>query len=90
MEIKCSSWSRLHIDVAGPFIGKNVLIVVDSFSLWLECEAYVVNNSNRYHRCIARNVQYTLIPNVVVSENVAQFTTIEFSDFLKNNAVRKV
>ncbi|KRZ48256.1 Uncharacterized protein T02_15229 [Trichinella nativa] len=29
-------WSRLHIDFAGPFQGKTFLIVVDTFSKWLE------------------------------------------------------
>ena len=29
-------WSRLHIDHAGPFMGKILLIVVDSYSKWLE------------------------------------------------------
>ncbi|XP_046868681.1 uncharacterized protein K02A2.6-like [Drosophila willistoni] len=29
-------WSRLHIDFAGPFQGKTFLLVVDSYSKWLE------------------------------------------------------
>ena len=29
-------WSRLHIDHAGPFMGKTFLIVVDAHSKWLE------------------------------------------------------
>ncbi|KRX44072.1 Transposon Tf2-9 polyprotein [Trichinella murrelli] len=29
-------WSRLHIDFAAPFQGKTFLIVVDTFSKWLE------------------------------------------------------
>ena len=29
-------WSRIHIDFAGPFHGQTFLIVVDSYSKWLE------------------------------------------------------
>ncbi|KRX77155.1 Uncharacterized protein T4E_2115, partial [Trichinella pseudospiralis] len=29
-------WTRIHVNLAGPIYGKNFLIVVDSFSKWLE------------------------------------------------------
>ena len=29
-------WSRLHIEHAGPFLGRTFLIVVDAYSKWLE------------------------------------------------------
>ena len=35
-------WARLHIDYAGPFLGKMFLITVDAHSKWLE--AHVVDN----------------------------------------------
>ena len=31
-------WERLHIDYAGPFLGKMFLMVVDAHSKWLEVE----------------------------------------------------
>lgn len=31
-------WSRLHIDFAGPFIGRMFLILVDSHSKWLDVQ----------------------------------------------------
>ena len=29
-------WARIHIDFAGPFLGKRFLVVVDAHSKWLE------------------------------------------------------
>ena len=38
------SWSRLHIDHAGPYLGKLYLIVVDAFSNWIE--VHIVNSTS--------------------------------------------
>jgi len=29
-------WARLHLDFAGPFQGKNILIAIDAHSKWIE------------------------------------------------------
>ena len=29
-------WERLHIDYAGPYLGRMFLVLVDTFSKWLE------------------------------------------------------
>ena len=29
-------WVRVHLDFAGPFLGKMYLIIVDSFTKWVE------------------------------------------------------
>ena len=34
-------WSRVHIDYAGPFIGKIFLLMIDSHSKWLEVHTTV-------------------------------------------------
>ena len=35
-EWPCSPWSRIHVDYAGPFLGKMFLLIVDSHSKWVE------------------------------------------------------
>ena len=30
-------WSRIHVDFAGPFLGKMYLVLVDSHSKWRLC-----------------------------------------------------
>ena len=29
-------WARLHLDFAGPFQGKNILVAIDAHSKWIE------------------------------------------------------
>ena len=36
-------WERLHIDYLGPFMGKMFLVIVDSYSKWVE--VFPVSNS---------------------------------------------
>ena len=38
MGVASHPWERLHIDYAGPFLGKMFLMVVDAHSKWLEVE----------------------------------------------------
>ena len=83
-------WSRLHIDYAGPFLGKMFLVTVDAYSKWLEVQ--VVNTATS-HVTIER--LWTLfathgIPEVVVSDNGTQFTSAEFSQFMMKNGIRHI
>ena len=34
-------WLRLHVDYAGPFMGKMLLVIIDAHSKWLE--VYITN-----------------------------------------------
>ena len=37
-------WVRLHMDFAGPFQGKNILVIIDAHSKWIEATyVYTVN-----------------------------------------------
>ena len=31
-------WTRVHMDFAGPFLGKYFMVVIDAYSKWLEVE----------------------------------------------------
>ncbi|KRY20467.1 Transposon Tf2-9 polyprotein [Trichinella patagoniensis] len=81
-------WSRLHIDFAGPFQGKTFLIVVDAFSKWLE----VIPISEMSTRTVIEELRQLFathgLPNTVVSDNAAQFVSVEFQQFLKRGAIR--
>ncbi|XP_033005510.1 uncharacterized protein K02A2.6-like [Lacerta agilis] len=89
-EVTKEPWSRLHVDFAGPFQGQTFLIVVDSHSKWLE----VIPVTRMTSGVVIRNLRALFVthglPDVVVSDNGAQFTSMEFKDFMNVNGIRHV
>uniref|UniRef100_UPI0025418102 uncharacterized protein K02A2.6-like n=1 Tax=Euleptes europaea TaxID=460621 RepID=UPI0025418102 len=81
-------WSRIHIGFAGLLQGKTFLIIVDSYSKWLE----VVDIGSMTLSVVIRELRKVFathgLPDTVVSDNGAQFTSSEFKDFLAKNLIR--
>lgn len=83
-------WKRLHIDYAGPFLGKWYLLVMDAYSKWLEVE--IVNSANttttveKLRRIFATHG----LPSTIVSDNGSAFTSEEFSTFVNCNEIRHI
>ncbi|XP_048731638.2 uncharacterized protein K02A2.6-like [Ostrea edulis] len=81
-------WQRIHIDFAGPFLNKNFLIMVDAHSKWPE--VFTMNKITSFktieilRTVFARNG----ITEQIVSDNGPQFTSREFDDFTKKNAIK--
>ncbi|XP_014777797.1 uncharacterized protein K02A2.6-like [Octopus bimaculoides] len=74
-------WSRLHIDFAGPINGYYYLIVVDSYTKWLE-----VVRGKRPASYTVRNLLHELFarfgaPDIIVCDNRIQFVSCEFKRF---------
>ena len=76
-------WVCLHIDYAGPYLGKWFLIVVDAHSKWLEVmttnSANTTNTTEHLHSLFATRG----LPEMIVSDNGSVFTSLEFQDFLR-------
>lgn len=83
-------WSRIHIDYAGPFEGKMFFLLIDAFSKWLEIHITNTSTTERTIEMMRRTFAGTGLPDTVVSDNAATFTSQEFSDFLKHNGIRHV
>ncbi|XP_015273420.1 PREDICTED: uncharacterized protein K02A2.6-like, partial [Gekko japonicus] len=83
-------WSRLHIDLAGPVQGQMFLIVVDSFSKWLEVAPMSTTTSTAVINVLRRLIATHGLPDVLVSDNGAQFVSQEFAQFLANNGIRQI
>ena len=43
-----SPWKRLHIDYSAPFMGHMFLVVIDSYSKWLEVPRQELNLGRHY------------------------------------------
>ncbi|XP_061398657.1 uncharacterized protein K02A2.6-like [Musca vetustissima] len=81
-------WSRIHIDYAGPFIGTNFLIVVDSHSKWLEVKATADTTSTKTIELLRDIFASHGLPDIVVTDNGRNFKSSEFETFLKENGIR--
>ena len=81
-------WARLHVDHAGPFLGKQFLIVVDAYSKWLEAKP-VPSVSSHTTISVLRSIFATHgLPETIVSNNGTAFTSMEFAEFTRRNGIR--
>ncbi|XP_039204776.1 uncharacterized protein K02A2.6-like [Crotalus tigris] len=83
-----TAWSRIHIDYAEPFQGQVFLIVVDSYSKWLEVALVPTMTTNRTIQELRRIFATYGLPDVIISDNGVQFTAAEFQFFLRTNMIR--
>ena len=81
-------YQRVHIDILGPIENKMFLIILDSFSKWVE--AFQLQNLTsktvieKIRECIAR---FGLI-ETLVSDNGGQFKSFDFENFCLKNGIK--
>ena len=77
-------------DPCRPFMGKMLLILVDSHSKWIE--VYIVSRTSAAATVEKLRLAFSThgLPEVVVSDNRPAFTSSEFEKFLQQNGVRHV
>ena len=80
-------WKRLHIDFAGPFLGKMFLVIVDAHSKFLEIIPMSVATSTSTISALRRLFALFGLPEHLVSDNGSQFTSDEFRKFLLQNGI---
>ena len=75
---------RLHVDFAGPFMGKMFFIIIDAHSKWpkvITMSATTAKHTIDALRSIFANLG---LPEQVVSDNGPQFTSEEFAQFMRD------
>ena len=81
-------WQRVHIDFAGPFMGKMFLLAIDAHSKWIEVEILSnVTSETTIDKLREMFARYGL-PEQLVSDNGTQFTSHEFVEFTKQNGIK--
>ena len=80
-------WSRIHVNYAGSFQGKMFLVIVDSYSKWLDIQV----TSSVSSAITIDKLQTTFVvlglPEMIVSDNGTCFNSQEFQTFVKQNII---
>ena len=80
-------WKRLHVDFAGPFLGKMFLVTVDAFSKFLDIIPMSQATSAATIQALRRLFSFFGLPEHIVTDNGSQFTSEEFKTFLSKNDI---
>ena len=71
-----------------PFMGRMFLVLIDSHSKWIEVHPMSSTTSSATIQCL-RSIFATFgLPEVLVSDNMPNFVSAEFEDFLLKNGVK--
>ena len=83
-------WQCIHVDYAGPFMGKMMLIVTDADSKWPEVTLMTSTAATRTITVLRDMFARYGIPEQVVSDNGLQFVSAEFKSFMVMNGVKHI
>ena len=83
-------WTRIHIDHAGPFMDKMLLITVDSYSKWIDISVVPSTSTEATLSRLRMLFANHGLPEVVVSDNGSSFTSAEFKEFMSRNGIKHI
>lgn len=84
------TWSRIHIDYAGPMKSDYYFIVTDSYSKWPEVFRTKTITSEFTISKLREIFARFGLPEVIVSDNGTQFTSEIFGEFVSRNGIRHI
>ena len=82
-------WQRVHIDFAGPFLGKSFFVAVDAHFKWAEVVKMPQTTTSRTIKVLHNLFSRYGLPEQIVSENEPQFTSEDFAA-MKGNGVKHI
>lgn len=81
-------WERVHVDFAGPFLGKMFLVATDSHSKWPEVVIMSSTTSSKTIVVLRELFSCNGIPRHLISDNGPQFISEEFCRFMVSNGIK--
>ena len=88
-EMTTEPWQRIHIDFA-EYEGKSYLVLVDSYSKWLEVVPTRGQSSLDTIEALRKIFATHGLPDVCVSDNAASFLSEEFQTFISKNGIHHI
>lgn len=83
-------WHRVHLDFAGPFLGKQFLLITDAHSKWMDVRPMSKITASATILEL-REVFATLgLCAQIVTDNGPTFTSSEFRNFLSHNGIKHI
>ena len=83
-------WSRLHLDYAGPFLGKMFLVLIDAHSIWIEAICTLSATSEMVIQELKTLLSRFGLPETIITVNRSCFLCKEFETFLKENGIMHI
>eukprot|EP00731_Ephydatia_muelleri_P003665 Em0001g3665a len=83
-------WARVHVDFFGPFLGKQFFIIVDAHSKWIDVCVVSSPSSQQAIQALRRVFTTHGLPQILVSDNGAAFSSSEFQTFVARNGFKHV
>lgn len=83
-------WSRVHVDYAGPFMGKMFLLIIDAHSKWMDIHCVNSATSSMTIEKLRTTFASHGLPEIVVTDNGSNFMSSEFKSFLQKNGIRHI
>lgn len=84
------AWYRLHIDYAGPFEGKMILVIVDAHSKYIDAHVMSSATSTATIRSLRQTFATHGLPCTIVSDNGTAFTSQEFRAYCRSNGIKHI
>ena len=75
--------ARVHVDYAGPFMGKMFLLIIDAHSKWMDIHCRNSATSSVTIDKMRSTFASHGLPGIVVSDNGSNFVSSEFKSFLR-------
>ena len=76
-------WSHIHVDHAGPILGKTLLIIVDAYSKWIGVHTVPSTTSLAAIEKLRVTFATHGLPETLVSDNGPAFVSREFKEFMR-------
>ena len=83
-------WDRIHLDFAGPYEGKMILVIVDSGSKYVDAHVMTHATSNTTVEQLHHTFALLGLPRIIITDNGTQFTGEPFQTFCVNNGIKHV